>query len=214
MAEDLSAEDRAMLLKEAEWIREDAKDAEAKVDRLIAINAAAAYAVLGWVFGKVLQQPLSIETADQTLWALRSRPDVALAVCAIPIIGALFTTIQLEAGARWVSYLLQLVRVAVRLGTATRWMWRMRVESTQTVETWRGVFGVFLLLFVALPMAGSLWFVYPAAQRSGIVRAVWWLAIVAIALSGAASIAFTRSLRKTLLADAVSEDDHGQASNN
>src|SRR5436309_763046 len=109
---------------------------------------------------------------------LRRRRRFHAGGCAIPVVGTVFTAYVLETGARWYAFQIQLAKLATRLGKATTWTWRLDAENMATIRVWRRVNYWMLVILVNGPMWGAFWFIYPAAQRSRIVHACWWFAIM------------------------------------
>jgi hypothetical protein len=174
----VTPEERELLLKDADWIRADINDARDKLHTVTNAYILAVYGVAAWIIGKALDRPLTIENADAYLWSLRTRPDIALALCAVPVLSCVVTLLQFYVGALHLANSLLLSKIAMRLGSYTAWRSQLRVEGTRLVRLWRSAYVFIGGASSTAAMFGALWFVYPAAQRSHIVHACWWVSLV------------------------------------
>jgi hypothetical protein len=203
----LSSEERDLMLREAQWIQEDAQDAWQYIRRLDVAYLLAMYGVIAWIVGKALENTLTPENADPTLWAFRNRPDIGLAVSALPIVNSAFAILQLDAAVQWLAFTLQLGLLGIDLmpnlttKSEPRWTWRTKAERMLTVRVWRRVVTTYLAVIANVVIVGMLWFVWPAAQRSTIVRAAWLVGVAAHVVAFVATTAYRLTIYRTLRRD-------------
>jgi hypothetical protein len=179
--------DAEMLLKEAEWTQQDIRDLRDRSNAMMTAYVVATYALFAWVVGKALEGgPAAAVNVDAQIWGLRSRVDVALAICAIPMVNALFVTIQLEIATKsmWMRH--HLASIARDLGSA-RWTWGEDVDQSPTVLMASGGFVLVALVAGGALMCGGLWFVHPAIHRSGIAKTFWYLAVASLVVATVAT---------------------------
>ena len=189
---------RAMVIKEADWIREDISDSYSHLVRLQAIQLATAAAILGWIGGKVVDVSGPILTPDAIIWGLRSRGDVALAVCAIVGLNLVFSLTTIETAARWMALNGELIRRADALGGVNRWNWRIAIEREPYVVKWRSVYMLAVGVVGIVVHIGALWFICPATHQSSIVTVAWWFAAGCYVASSIAWVAYAMTIGRDL----------------
>jgi hypothetical protein len=177
MTDTITPDDRELLLKEADWIREDIADTWQLVRQLQAANIIVIAGIWGWILGKAIEPALSVNS-DAALWALRNRGEIALAVSIVSWINLAFTLHTVHEIAHWIALNVELIRRGDRLGGETRWNWRFEIERVPYVGASRRTLTVGLMTLGNSAQIFGLWFVYPAAKNSRFVLVVWLLALL------------------------------------
>jgi uncharacterized integral membrane protein len=129
--------DRELLLKEAEWIYQDAAETRRVIERLQVIYFGALYGITVWIFTRILNAP-PIQSVDSPFAVFR-RPDIALVMCSVPVISTGLFLMLMESVFRWLRLHRALGRLAAELGESGRWQWRGVIDfkDKEVVGFWR-----------------------------------------------------------------------------
>jgi hypothetical protein len=195
---------RELLLKEAEWVRADMESARAAAERLQTVQIGAVYVLLAWVLGRALAGLRAPNEVDALFISARRSPDIAIVVCAIPVVTTAFSILGVETAFRWHALTLRLAEMGRQLSGADIWNWTSQINREAAP-----LFGVFTssMLWLALSVSftiGALWFASPATALSRVALVCWWTAagasVFQVLLGGAAgALAVWTAYRKNQL---------------
>ncbi len=201
MAKPVTAADRELLLREAEWTRSDIQDAKRNLERLLTAFFVVGYAVAGWTVNKVLSLP-AVTTADSNaaFWALRTRADLLGALTVVLVLSTVINFMMYEAGVRWIRFVVHLVDLADKLGAqATNWSWILTIESTPTLTTWRNISMAITAIVTYGLGIWALWFLYPSTYVWLLAWWCWWICIGTLAVSVIGGMAFVVLLKPQMM---------------
>jgi hypothetical protein len=184
--------DRELLLKEAEWIYQDAAETRRVIERLQVIYFGALYGITVWIFTRILNAP-PIQSVDSPFAVFR-RPDIALVMCSVPVISTGLFLMLMESVFRWLRLHRALGRLAAELGESGRWQWRGVIDfkDKEVVGFWRDASVLYRAAIAQACNIAALVLSFNAALRYPWLLVCWCLSLITILTGISTFIRFTR----------------------
>lgn len=173
---------------EAEWVSQELAESVKLVQQYRVLYLTAAFVTLGWVLSKLLDNDNSQATtvAAGALEMARNRTDIAVVLCFVPLVNALFAFLLLETAA----HIRTLARYRFILGyelgrQSPAWRWEIwKSSDIGSTRGWTAPLNVLFALFLVILSIGALWLAYPAAQtRISVELYSLWIAGMIISLA-------------------------------
>jgi hypothetical protein len=178
-----AAPQHSLLLKEAEWLREDIKTVVDRRDRLQIGHLVTLSVICGWIVNRAFTGTTNLPQVDAAVSAARSRPDMALAMCGVAALNMIYLLLSMPLTVRWQMCNVRLAQIAAQMQMPDVWI--VPMNSAALTSEGRFAVNVSSIINLALAVAltiGSLWFAYPAARHSVVIATAWLPATVITAI--------------------------------
>ncbi len=162
----------AQTLQEIAFSRDDLQEAMRRMYAIQAAVLAVYLSVLAWVVSRALPAAEAAAVTDATIWALRERGDLALAVFLLAPVGLLLLTIMLHASAVATVLDARLNRLYSILNNLPgRYHPRQSVQHEPFAAVWLFASLTAIALYGLVLTAAAYAFFWPAVDNSS---TLWW----------------------------------------